>query len=104
MKIYVLNVLIAEKNYKKTFNKKSIKNLIKIFSNTYDYFSGDINKFILLLRKGVYSYEHMDSWERFDEKSLCDREAFCSGLNMEDITDVDYRHAKRVFKEFNNKK
>ena len=30
----------------------------------------DIKKFILLLRKGVYPYEYMDSWERFDETSL----------------------------------
>ena len=39
----------------------------------------------------------MDSWERFDETSLPDKEAFYSSLNMEDITDVDHRHAKRVF-------
>ena len=32
-----------------------------------------------------------------------DKEAFCSSLNMGDITDVDYRHAKRVFKNLNNK-
>ena len=34
----------------------------------------------------------MDSWERFDETSLPDKEAFYSNLNMEDIIDVDYRH------------
>ena len=45
----------------------------------------------------------MGSWERFDETSLSDKEAFYSSLNMEDITDVDYRHAKRVFKSLNNK-
>ena len=28
------------------------------------------------LRKGVYSYEYMDSWERFDETSLSNKEAF----------------------------
>ena len=27
---------------------------------------GDINKFILLLKKGVDPYEYMDSWDRFD--------------------------------------
>ena len=59
--------------------------------------------FILLLRKGVYPYEYMDSWERFDETSLPEKEAFCSILNMEDITDVNYRHAKRVFENLNNK-
>ena len=45
----------------------------------------------------------MDSWERFDETLLPDKEAFYSNLNMEDITDFDYRHAQRVFKTFNNK-
>ena len=45
----------------------------------------------------------MDSWERFDEASLPDKEAFYSSLNMEDITNVDHRHAKRVFKSLNNK-
>ena len=32
-----------------------------------------------------------------------DKEAFYSSLNVEDITDVDHRHAKRVFKKLNNK-
>ena len=45
----------------------------------------------------------MDSWERFDETSLPDKEAFYSSLNMEDITHLDHRHAKRVFKNLNNK-
>ena len=45
----------------------------------------------------------MDSWERFNKTSLPDKEAFHSNLNVEDITDVDYRHAKRVFKNLSNK-
>ena len=45
----------------------------------------------------------MDSWERFDETPLPDKEAFYSILNMEYITDVDHRHAKRGFKTLNNK-
>ena len=45
----------------------------------------------------------MDSWERFDETSFPDKQAFYSSLNMKDITDVDHRHAKRVFKSLNNK-
>ena len=44
----------------------------------------------------------MDSWERFDETSLPDKEAFYSSLKMENITDVDHRHEKRVFKSLNN--
>ena len=87
------------KNHKKQFNK----DLIKRFENTYEFCDRDINKFILLLRKGVYPYECMENWERFDEKLLPDKETFYSGLNMEDITDVDYRNAKKVFRNFNNK-
>ena len=45
----------------------------------------------------------MDSWGRFNETSLPDKEAFCSNLHMEDITDVDHRHAKRAFKSLSNK-
>ena len=50
----------------------------------------------------------MGSWGKFDETSLPDKKAFYSNLNIEDITDVDYRHAKRVFngvalKSLNNK-
>ena len=42
----------------------------------------------------------MDSWERFDETYLPEKGTFYSSLNMEDITDVDHRHANRVFKAF----
>ena len=89
----------CKKNYKKDFNKE----LIKRFANIYKFCNEDINKFIFLLRKGVYPYEYMNGWERFDETSLPDKETFYSSLNMENITDVDYRHAKRVFKNLTNK-
>ena len=89
----------CKKNYKKDFNKE----LIKRFANIFEFCNEEVTKFILLLRKGVYPYEYMDSWERFDETSLPDKKAFYSSLNMEGITGVDYRHAKRVFKNLNNK-
>ena len=89
----------CKKNYKKEFNNE----LIKRFSNVYEIWNEDINKFILLLRKGVYPYQYVDSWERFDETSLRNKEAFYSCLNIENITDVDHRHAKRAFKNLSNK-
>ena len=46
----------------------------------------------------------MDDWEKFNEKSLPEKEDFCSHLNMEDITDADYAHAQRICKEFETKK
>ena len=45
----------------------------------------------------------MDSWQRFDETSFPDKEAFYSNLSMEDITDDDYRHGKTVFEYLVNK-
>ena len=69
----------------KDFNKESIKR----FVNTYEFCNGDINKFILLLRKWVYPYEYMGSWERFNQTSLPDKKAIYSELNLEDITDKD---------------
>ena len=45
----------------------------------------------------------MNIWERFDEELLPDKEAFYSSLNMEDITDVDYRYEEKLLKNFNDK-
>ena len=54
-----------------------------------------LNKFILLLRKGVYHYEYMDEWEKFNETSLHAEEELYSNLNIADNTDVDYIHTKK---------
>ena len=42
----------------------------------------------------------MDDWEKFNETTLPGKEERYSNLNMEDITEADYIHAKRVCKEF----
>ena len=44
-------------------------------------------------------FEYMDEWEKFNETTLPEKEEFYSNLNMEDITDADYIHAKRVCKD-----
>ena len=41
--------------------KISYASLIEKFHNTYQFCNNDLNKFDLLLRKGVYLYEHMDN-------------------------------------------
>ena len=46
----------------------------------------------------------MGSWERFNETSLPYKKAIYSKLNLEDITDKDYVHAQKVFKELKLKK
>ena len=52
------------------------------------------------MRKGVYPYEYMDNWEKFNEASLPKKGDFYGHLNMEDITDVHYIHEKRVCEDF----
>ena len=54
----------------------------------------------MLLRKGAYLYEYMDDCEKFNETSLPEKEEFYGNLNLEDITDADYMHAKRVCKDY----
>ena len=82
-------------------NKKiSLIELSEKFPNTYRFCNRDLNKFSLLLRKGVYPYEYMDSWEKFNETELPDKESFYSELNKEGITDEDYVHAQKVWDVF----
>ena len=86
----------CKKRYSRKFNEK----LANKFKNTYRFCNEDIDKFMLLLRKGVYPYEYMDDWSRFDKEELPDKSDFYSSLNMEQITGIDYRHAKKVFDKF----
>ena len=82
--------------YEKDFNKE----LIKRFASMYEFCNKNLNKFVLLLRKGVYPYEYMDNWERFNETSLPKKESFYSNSNIENIEGIDYRHGNNVFKRF----
>ena len=82
---FIFKCLKCNKNHKRHFNKE----LIKRFPNTYEFCDGEINTFILLLRKRVHPYEYMDSWKRFNETSLPDKEDNYSPLNMEKNTNSD---------------
>ena len=54
----------------------------------------------LLTRKGVYPYEYINSWDRLEETQLPPIDAFYSNLNMSSISEGDYQHAQKVWKEF----
>ena len=84
----------------KDYSNKLDKELKKKFKNTFKFFNNDINNLILLLRKGFYPYEYMDDWEKFIETTLAEKEEFYSSLSMEEFTDADYMHGKRVCKDF----
>ena len=75
--------------------------LVKKFYNTYQLCGNDFDKFNLLLRKGVYPYEYMDEWKKFNEDKLPDKELFYSQLNKEHITNEDNTHAQKVWDTFN---
>ena len=42
----------------------------------------------------------MTDWDKFKETKLPPREAFCSKLNMTEVSEEDYKHVNRVWKEF----
>lgn len=77
----------------KTMRLEDFEHLRRYFPNS--------SKFQLLTRKGVYPYEYMDSWARFQEDSLPRKEYFYSSLTNENISEEDYNHACSVWKEFN---
>jgi hypothetical protein len=53
----------------------------------------------IYLKKGVYHYEYMNSWEKFDKTSLPPKEAFYSKLNNTHISDIEYEYAKSVWEK-----
>ena len=88
--------LCCNNNYQHKFDEK----LKEWFFSTYIFSNHDNKKSILLLQKGVYPYEYMDDWETLSETLLPEKDNFHSHLVMEDITDADYAHAKRVCEDF----
>ena len=87
----------CDKEYEKELNNE----LIERFANTYKFCNNDLDKFIMLLRKGVYPYEYIDEWDKFYEKVLPGKESFYSNLTLENISKIDYAHANNVYKKFN---
>ena len=54
----------------------------------------------LLIKRGIYPYEYMSSWDRFEETKLPPKEAFYSKLNMVGVSSENYEHARSVLKQF----
>ena len=73
--------------------KESLKYTSKMFKG---------KKFDLMVRKGVYPYDYMDSFDKFNSP-LPKKEEFYSILNNEHISDENYKHAQNVWNTFNLK-
>ena len=56
----------------------------------------------LMARKGVYPYDYMNCFDKFNEK-LPSKEEFYSILNNEHISDEDYKHAQNIWNTFSLK-
>ena len=78
---------------------KPVNGLIKKFPNANQFCNGDINKFILLLRKGVYLYQYINSREIFNDTSLPDKKISLQQIRSRRYYYKDYAHAQKVFEE-----
>ena len=72
------------------------------FIYTKDYFTDPV-QFGLVKRKGVYPYDYMDSFSKFNDTELPKREDFYSLLTDNNISEDDYSHAKDVWNTFHLK-
>lgn len=61
------------------------------------------NDLDLITRKGVYPYEYMNSFEKFNDTELPPIDAFYSSLSDECISLSNYKHAQDVWTHFNLK-
>ena len=81
---------------------KLVSNLPKeAFKHTSEEFTG--KKLSLMSQKGVYPYDFMDSFEKFDQTELPAKNQFYSILNDLHITSEEYDHAEKVWKTFKAK-
>ena len=84
-------------------SKQSIQSLKNNFPSTFCLVNGNIDKFILLLKKGVYPYEYMNDWKKFEETELPSHNEFYLNLYLKNISKEDFKHAQNVWKTFNIK-
>ena len=74
----------------KNLSREDLKETARFFGEKID----------LISRKGVYPYEFMDDFEKFKKQSLPKKTSFFSRLKQEKISDEDFEHAQKVWKEF----
>jgi len=76
----------------KNLNEEQCKNFGKFYRG---------EQFTLLKQKGIYPYDYVNSVDKLSDTSFPPKYAFYSRLNEEAISDEDYKHAQKVWKEFN---
>ena len=77
-------------------------------ASSLDSFSKNLNEFPICcnnglqnrhLKKGIYPYDYMDSFNIFNETENPPKEAYFSILNNQEITNEDYEHSQLIWKE-----
>ena len=86
------------KNCKKV-GKSCVNSVYNNLKYTLEEFKG--TQLHLMSNKGVYPYDYMNSFEKFNQTKLPTKEQFYSVLNDQHITNDEYDHAKKVCKAFN---
>ena len=76
------------------------KNLVNSRKRLFGFEDYSELQYDLLTRKGVYPYEYINSWDRFNQTQLPPMNTFYSNLNMSSISENDYQRAQRVWEEF----
>jgi hypothetical protein len=74
----------------------------KIFKNTSNHFKND-EQFMLMIQKGIYPYDYIDSFDRLNETKLPKIQKFYSILNKKHCDKKEYKRAQNVWDAFNCK-
>ena len=74
-------------------------NLVRGGNRLFGFENFTLKQYELLTRKGIYPYEYMSSWDKFEEELPC-KKAFYNKLNMSGVSSEDYEHACKVWREF----
>ncbi|XP_044010191.1 uncharacterized protein LOC122853841 [Aphidius gifuensis] len=77
---------------------KNLENSKKKISRS---FCMNNDEFELLTKKGVFPYDYLNNWDKFNDKQLPSKINFYSKLNDENISDELYNHASNVWEKFN---
>ena len=77
----------------------TIDELKKAFPNTSKHFK-DVEQFKLMVQKGVYPYDYIDSYEKLNIDKLPSQDKFYSNLYNSSCSDEDYKQALTVWEKF----
>ena len=76
-----------------------IQELRNIFKSVSKEFECD-EQFKIILKKGIYPYSYLDTYDKFNDNNLPNKKEFYNKLNNSECSDDDYNQAKLVWNKF----